>query len=427
MNMKRDIAVVVLNSVQYMNIIPGLKELLKKGYTIDFYCNDPDDSNGFKEMFADARKTLKENGFNVFEDKTQYEYQVLLEPYPSGIDIKAKYKIRYRYGNISAKPNVVYIPENYIQYDAVLCAGNLDANFLSVFTKTYITANPKYINFKKRKKKQKKNVLLYLPTYGKESSIELIYDELEKLKKDYYLVIKIHHGTTYLKDENNRISTLKNIADEFYDSNKELADLLAISDVVLTDNSGSIFESLYVEVPVAVFCDDINRNKQKQFSTIQYDMFMAGILPYSNKPNEITKILKDAKSTTYYNKQKEWAAKNLYRPKNSIKDFVEIIEKFINEDIDQKYYEMHDFFKDYFFNLKNDNQKLSNEILQKNEANESLNKKVLDLTEKEKLLENIISQNNNYISELQTKLSFYENGKLYKIAKKIYEIKNKEK
>ena len=172
--------------------------MIKKGYSVDIYCNDTDDNAGFKELFADIRKHMREKGYTVYECAQKIKYKVLLEPYPTGINIKSKYKIKYRYGNISAKPNIVYIPKNFIIYDCILCAGDYDSNYLSVFSKTYKTANQKYVNFHKIKsKKYTKKVLLYLPTYGKESSIELIGDELKNLRKKYYIIAKIHHGTSF--------------------------------------------------------------------------------------------------------------------------------------------------------------------------------------------------------------------------------------
>ena len=306
--MKRDIAVVVLNYIQYINIIPGIKELIKKGYTVDFYCPKVKNNEGFEEMFVDARNFLKKEGYNVYEQTQLINYKVLLEPYPEyNFEFNAKYLIKYRYGNISAKPSIVYKPENYIKYDCILCAGEYDSNYLNVFSKTFNTGNMKYINFRKRKERKKsKKTLLYLPTYGDGCSIDEIVDELKALRKEYYIIAKIHHGTSFLKNENERIEKLKSHVDEFYDYHKELSELLEITDIVLTDNSGSIFEAIYTEIPVAVYCDDINKYKLDGFNCIQYEMQKEKIIPYTNEKKQIKKILKEALSDKYYQKQKEW-------------------------------------------------------------------------------------------------------------------------
>ena len=436
--MNKNIAVVILNETQLKNILPCVDELLLKNYEVDIYCNDSDYDIGFKNMFQHTRDILSDK-YNVYTTPLDKKYKILLEPYPSGMDIKSEYKIRYRYSNISAKPNIVYKPENYIQYDAILCSGTCDANYLNVYSKTYITANCKYANFKRKKHPYEKPVLLYLPTYGDESSVDLIYDALEKLKAKYYIVTKLHHGTTFLEHEKKRIELLKNAVDEIYDSSKDLADLFSIADVVLTDNSGSIFEAMYVEVPVAVFCDDINRNKQQHFNTIQYDLYCENILPYTNDINLLAKILKQAQSEKYFNKQKRWAKENFYRPKNVTKDFMDVIGIFMEDKIDKKYYEMHDFFKTYFYNMLNENkiEKEKNEykdiqIKELTNTKDDLNAQIKQLNNQINTLSNQYNQikegknkTDKELEILQKQLRFYQTGILYRIANKIYRIKNK--
>ena len=436
---EKDIAVVILNYIQYINIIPGIESLIKKGYSVDIYCNDTDDNAGFKELFADIRKHMREKGYTVYECAQKIKYKVLLEPYPTGINIKSKYKIKYRYGNTSAKPNIVYIPKNFIIYDCILCAGDYDSNYLSVFSKTYKTGNQKYVNFHKIKsKKYTKKVLLYLPTYGKESSIELIGDELKNLRKKYYIIAKIHHGTSFLKNEVARIEKIKNQVDEFYDLHKNLSELLAIADVVLTDNSGSIFEAIYTEVPVAVFADDINKNKLNNFNTTQYELFKNGILPYTNDKNKIKLILEKAQDKIVYAKQKKWNQENFYHPKDLVKDFTDIIEKFINNDIDKRYFEMHSVLKKDYFEMQNKIDCLENEITNsRNELREEKNKndklktKLNDVKDKNTNLKKEndelrkkffdLDEDNN---RLKRTVNYYKSGRLYKLANKLYKIKN---
>lgn len=439
--MKKDVAIVVLNYIQYLNIIPGIKELIKEGYKVDFYCSTSSDA-GFNNLFSDVKDLMEKEGFNVYSTEQDIDYKVLLEPYPSGLNIKAKYKIRYKYSNISAKPNKVYKPENYIGYDAILCSGEYDYNILRVFTQPYITGNQKYIDFKKKKSKKTKKVLLYLPTYGEESSIDIIHEKLAKLREKYYVIAKIHHGTSFLSDEVDRIQEIKESVDEYYDLHKELSELLERADVVLTDNSGALFEAIYTEVPVAVFTDDINKNKKEGFDTTQYELYKKGILPYTSDINKIDEILEQALSKEIINLQKEWNRKNLYHPKDLLIDFVNVIKNYINDNIDERYYEMHNILKNDYFKTREEKdykqyllgelekdclsvkEKLSiitNEIkVLENEKKELLkeNKKLKEDFKKEK--EQLLKEN----KDLKNSLEYYENGKLYKAIKKIYEIKN---
>lgn len=426
--MKKNIAVSIANYIQYINIKPGLDKLIDKGYEIDIYCPKIVDDDGFNNIFEDNVKILKENGYKVYrKPQKSKKYKVLLEPYPC-LNIESKYKIKYRYGNISAKPNIVYSKiQEFILYDAILCSGIYDSNYLSIFSKTYITGNMKYINFKKKKCNKGKPILLYLPTYGECSSIDIIGNHLEKLRKKYYIIAKIHHGTCFLKSEAHRINTIKNNVDEFYDLHKNLSELLAIADVVLSDNSGSIFEALYTEVPVAVFSNDINQNKWGNFNTTQYELFKEGILPYTNKLDELGKILKEAQSTKIKKLQSSWSQKNLYHPKDQVVDFVNVVEKYLNDEIDKRHFDFHTEFKNDYLKLFAGNIENLNNINTLKKENEKLKSLLNNKDEKIKNINQEINELQGKINFLTNTVNYYKNGKLYKLANKIYRLKNGEK
>lgn len=415
--MKKDIAIVILNYIQYINIKPGIDRLLELGYSVDIISpiDNENDTSGFHEMFKNINGFLKEKQYNVYDKEPDFEYKILLEPYPY-VKLKSKYKIRYRYGVLSAKPNKVYLPENYLTYDAILCSGSYDANYLSVFSKTYITGNMKYINFHK-KKHEGKPILLYLPTYGEESSIDSIASYLNKLRKNFYIIAKVHHGTSFLKNEIYRFELLKNNVDKLYDQYMDLSSLLKTTDVVLTDNSGSIFEALYVKIPVAIFADNVNQNKLLGFDTIQSELVNAGIIPYSNEPKDLEKIINKALSKQTYDLQKEWSKTNLYHPKDLVKDFIKVIINFMNDDIDLRYYEMHKILKENYYN----NLAIIAAMNDKNYIQE--------VTTKELQIQNdkLIKEKESLLKEKESllkQLNYYKTGQLYKIAHKLYEIKN---
>lgn len=398
--MKREVAVVILNYVQYSSIIPGIRELKKRGHSIDIYCPNTNADDGFKEMFDATKKTLQEKGFKVLRNLQNVKDDVLLEPYPC-MDIEANFRVRYRYGTISAKPNLVYIPKNYLKYDAILCSGNYDSSYLNVFAEPYLVPSMKFLNFKKKKLKTNKKVLIYLPTYGESSSIDSINNQLEVLKKEYYIITKIHHGTTFLKSEKNRIDKIKKQSDEFYDCFKDIEELLSVADVVLTDNSGSIFECLYVKVPVASFSSNINQNRLKDFNTPQFELYKTGILPYTDDVNNIKNILKKAMSEETIYKQNKWANENLCYSEHPEKDFADVVEKYIKLDINKKYCQLHKIlWEDY---LHNENERNSLQY-----TNEVLKEEI----EEYKLR----------LQSMNQQLSAYENGKLYKVSSKIYSI-----
>ena len=415
--MNNNVAVVILNYIQYINVKPGLDELIKRGINVDIFVPDTDASDGFKEMFDNTLELLKENGYKVYRKVNKKEYKVLLEPYPC-LDIKATYKIRYRYGTISAKPNLVYYPYNYLKYDCIMCSGKYDSNYLKAFSNTALVGNLKYINFKRIKHNHEKKVLLYLPTYGNVSSIDMIIDQLDDLRKDYYVIAKVHHGTTFLKEEKKRIELLKNKVDEFYDCFKDLSELMSFADVVLTDNSGSIFESLFLKIPVAVFCEDINANRLENFNTTQYELYKKGILPYTNDKNELKKTIKMAYSNNVLKKQKKWADDNLHYLSNPQKEFADLVVGYLNDKIDYRYYNFHKVFSNDYYKLLNERDSLNKKVSDYYYNEIELNGKIQQLTADL----NGIKEENNILKD---KLHVYENGKLYIICRNFYSVINR--
>ena len=128
---------------------------------------------------------------------------------------------------------------------------------------------------------------------------------------------------------------------------------MSFADVVLTDNSGSIFESLYVNVPVCVFCDDINANNIGEFNTTQFELYKSGILPYTNKCKDINKIVDLALSKEISGRQKAWAKENFHYSNNSSSEFADAVELYLTDDINDRYYSFHKTFaKDYYDLLK---------------------------------------------------------------------------
>ena len=434
MDKDKNIAITFQNLVQFYSMKNGIDALIHKGYTVHIYIPFCNDSSGFGDMFDATYHYLTNLGYTLFQTvKDDINYKLLLEPYPMDwyIKINSKYRLKYKYSLLSAKPNLVYKPENNICYDAILCYGLYEANILKNFSNVELIGNLKYINLKKLDKPStQKKILLYLPTYGNVSSIDSITDQLLKLKNQYYIITKLHHGTSFLQEEKNRINKLKNISDEYYDHRIELAQLLSKVDIVLSDNSGSIFEALYAQKPLAIYSEDINSNKIGNFNTIQYQLVHQGYIPYTNNLENIDFILEQALSAETINKQMEIRNKLFYFPENPIKEFVQIIEKYLNDNVDNNYKALHDVLIENYQNYIEENKHLKSLV-------SSTDSKILDLSSTISNIEQKIQKQNltieKYQKEIQTKdliIHYYENGKLYKLSKKIYQsyykLKNKE-
>lgn len=396
---KRDVAVTIQNMVQFYNMKPGIDTMIKTGLSVDIYI--PQIKGGWADMYEDTFARVSSD-YNVYRSNQEIDYKILLEPYPMDTLFKFhyKYRLKYKYGALCAKPSVVYHAKDYICYDGLLCNGPYEAGYLKTFAQTFIVGNMKYFNFHKKKEEHGKPVLLYLPTYGRFSSLKEVAGKIESLKEKYYIIIKYHHGVLA---EHENIYETDQKCDEWYDHKTELTTLLERADIVLSDNSGSIFEAIYADVPVAIFSSEINESLA-EFYTTQYDLVQKGIIPYTDNVEYLSDILEKALSDEYIKKQEKVRAEYFYIPEDQVVDFMSVINKFMKDEINIRYKQLHDIFSRDYMGKKVLADKFPYIEQEAKNAHEKFLKCCM---EKE---------------ECERKLSFYENGKLYRLMKKVYSI-----
>jgi len=353
---KKDIAIVIQNFIQFQSIKSGIDDLIARGKSIDIYVPEIKDKDGYGNMFDDFYENISKYYSTSRKSNENIEYKILLEPYitESYFKLKYTYRIKYKYSTISAKPNPVYKPELNLCYDGIICFGEYEANYISAYAKPLVIENIKYKNFVK-KPNNKKPILLYLPTFGEHSYIEEFLSEIDEIKKEYEVVVKLHHGTSFLISEIERAKKLKQKSDRYYDQNTALATLLSEANVVLSDNSGSIFEAIYANVPVAIFAKEINDTRLEKFDTTQYVLVKKKIIPYTDNSKKIMKILKQATSSEFVKKQNDWR-KYAFSLKNvKENNFAEKIEKYLNDDEEIiRYKNIHDVLKKEYYCYKNE-------------------------------------------------------------------------
>jgi len=365
-----DIAVVLVDLVDFFSIKNGVDALNAEGISVDLIVPSKHSIyTTWRPLVLDeVYDEVKKQGYSPIReiDKSK-KYKILLEPFPTDrfIDISTidhEFRIRYKYSLISAKPNPVFTVGWTIVFDAVLCYTRREAELLSAYTKTFVVGPMKYKGFEKcAERPNDKPVLLYLPTFGDISSVDSIEDALKSLKDEYHIVVKAHHTTQHREDERNRIDVLKSNSDEYYDQSTDLVQLLKRVDVVLSDNSGSIFEAIYAEVPVAIYNEGtLNNRKLGNVNTLQYKLVEKGTIPYTDNINEVGSILKKA----IEKREAQRAEKaDFSKEKDVTKEFVDTMKLFLKEDRSKSdYYAMHDVIRNKFLNQKKEIADLKLEI-----------------------------------------------------------------
>jgi len=144
--------------------------------------------------------------------------------------------------------------------DLTLTYGEYATKKISHFCPTVAVGNPRYdlwheiyFHEKANKKYEKllnkdKKTLLYMPTWGELSSVDIFLDAILELSDRYNVLLKLHHNTDIL--EKNRVDIKKDDNIHYFGATDDALDLLSISDIVISDYSGAIFDAIYCDKPV---------------------------------------------------------------------------------------------------------------------------------------------------------------------------------
>lgn len=379
------IAITIQNFVQFYSIEKLINKLLENNI-VDIYVPTYDLDLGYHNMYNEIYDHLIKSNYKVYrKSDNSIRYKIVMEPdnLDNYFEFNYEYKIKYKYFVVSSKPQLLYQPNVNIGFDAILCHSTYERDILSVFSETYLVGKLNYTDFVKKKEKSYKKTLLFLPTYGEFNSSFDIINELKKLKEKYNIIVKIHHGTNYLIEEEKTKKELSLAFDEIYDSKTKIENILSKADVVLSDNSGSIFDALYCNVPVCIFSTNIKKCSYFELDSLQYQMVQKNIIPYTDKVYEIDTIIEQCLSEEVISLQNE-ESKKLFplRKEDYLKTNLDVINKFLNDNVDMNKIKMHRILSNNYKELINKNQHvqaLSSLIYNKEKEIKSLNNEIENL------------------------------------------------
>lgn len=343
-----NIAIVFDDLTEFFTIEPAISKLEKNGYKIDLIV--PYDS-GYNGLAEHTIKKVKELGYSPKNDAPKNKtYKILLTPYP-GLDVVKRmnfvYHLRYPYGALSPKPNPTYLPDHVYYYDGIFLFNKHETYLNAYGPIIYPLPYWRYHNFKNNKRNTKsKPTLLLLPTFGADISFinRLTTKAIKDIKKHYHVIAKAHHAVHFDIDGQGNLDKLKNACDEFYDSDTAIDVLLSKADIVLSDNSGAIFDSICANVPVAIFTDSPNSRRLGKLDTLQYQLVQKGIIPQAKKADEVLPILLNIK---HYTEKQRKLKKDLFvcDYQDPFEEFLKIIRYYITKDENKDERKMlHDYF-----------------------------------------------------------------------------------
>lgn len=175
-------------------------------------------------------------------------------------------KIRVLYGNAKDLYNFGTWSADF---ELILSYGEYSQKYLSIFTLSQIVGNPKFddwfnnsldtntINYLRNNLDPSKKTILYTPTHDTQkgmSSLPILLQEYLEQAKNFNFLIKLHYLTSI--DEPESIEKLKTMGCMFFDETTDILPLLKVCDIVLSDNSGAIFDAVLAQKSIVLFETD---------------------------------------------------------------------------------------------------------------------------------------------------------------------------
>lgn len=174
--------------------------------------------------------------------------------------------------------------------------------------------------------------ILYMPTWGELSSIDQYINSVLSLSQNYNVLIKLHHNTDLL--EKNRLEKIETSRIHFFGANDDALELLSMSDIVISDYSGAIFDAIYCRKPVLLLDKEEQEIlEEDKIDTYSLEFNRRDDLGYRvDKPSDLIEGIEYIK-TNYDNiiSDKEVVKSELYEfSENSVEKCIEAIYSLIS-------------------------------------------------------------------------------------------------
>ncbi|MGL6002571.1 MAG: glycosyltransferase [Plesiomonas sp.] len=268
------IAFYIENSFHYVIYKSTIEHLISQSQSCTLLINDLMEASLQNEVidFLTSEQINEHLDIKLLSTVTndKIKFACLASPYYMDfLNRVAEINVRYIYGQ--AKEKWMHDWWN-IFYDKIFCQDIHSKEKLNILDSCQIIGNTKYdeffthgANFEKLNHlniDKSKKTILYAPTYGELSSLNDWIVPLSQLKDKYNVIIKPHHVTLSRTSEvetKNKIAKSFNLVETRKDTS---AELISISDLVLSDNSGFLFDALLFNAKFAILHTDYDNNNE---------------------------------------------------------------------------------------------------------------------------------------------------------------------
>lgn len=398
--MPKRVAIDIQSEVQYFSIAPLLSEISKIADLTIVTGNLCSGDSTYEKITKKTESLLADKNIESksFADLGDCQFDVCICPYYSN-HIKAKFYLKYEYGTLNIKPSLTYTPQSLRGLHGFLCQSTITERLLSAYGLTFPVDNLRFDGYTRKKEK---NTILFAPTYNDDKTISDYTDIIKNLQSaGYKVLVKGHHGTEYLEQNAKKRNILVSLADEYYGPDTCLSELIMRAEVCLFGNSSAIGEALYANVPCAIFAHDLDSFALESIHTSQYHFAKDNIIPHCSNSKTITTAIKKAQEPEIIALQKR-LSESVFpaRFKTRTTGYINAISLFLNNE---------DGLMDEYANLS---------YIAKQKEIDDLHKDI-------KKLEKELQLTKQALLDCQPIIDSYNNGKLHKIARKLYELEGK--
>lgn len=351
---KRPLGFFFHNIVTYESMRNVLFELKTNNIPFDIVVPLSTTDPNAKEMFEDTitciRKEFPEVEFGDGTNKVRYKAAFL--PFlPFFFPVESDYVVRYQYGIAKASYNFDIWS---MSFDYILCQSPYDFKALRNYTQAKLVGNAKFLNTD-RKKDHGGFSILYMPTYGELSSLDTRFDLIRELAKHHQIRIKLHHMTLYFEPE--RLEMIKEVfSDENIFTHKDyLSDLFQTTDLVISDTSGAIFDSIQWGIPLVLLKDDDQVIQKEQFS-LEEQLVTERKIPYVTPSDSLVDMVEMIRNDyeTHHSGIKQ--LRNQLFPvsgTDAISNYLTFIDELLKDQIDKTALRINRNKLSYMFELEN--------------------------------------------------------------------------
>lgn len=368
----KQVCVKVTTDTQYHSIKPILQKFAEIGISFDIYVpRRTDNPENVNAMFDRTHSIVEKDGFNniIREISPNKEYHLaLITPnYEEGI--AAKYYVKYSYGpSHSLKPLLTHQAYRLNRYHGYILHSLRDAEIFSAFAKTHLLPDLKYLGYERKISRNKKKTVLFLPSWEGQADLSWLIKSARELKKRYSIIVKLHpygdYGSKVPESVKDMKLEIEKFVDEFYEGEGSLRELMARSDLVVSDISGAVFDALYADVPVVVYSDNIYKFDITGIKSAAAKYVDEGYIYLSKTATELVEAVPDAFTDQYLQDQNRLSKRIFCRDftRGAVDSWMKIINLYLNDEVDQEYIAMHNLLSAEFWRHKNEADQLKDTL-----------------------------------------------------------------